>query len=64
MSLSLYPVKIEIYDVQEHVAIVEMFDETSANVTISTVVNVNSWPEILWAIHEALKSMRQQGDQP
>lgn len=62
MSHSIHPVKIEIYDGAEPVAVVEAFDEAAANVTISTVVNASTWPDVSNSILEALQSMKLEGD--
>ena len=51
------PVKFEIYDNQELVATVTMFDEGASEVVIKSCHNHDSWQEVSRAIYLALKTM-------
>lgn len=59
IRIKSYPVKIEAYDVdtKDPVFNVDAFDESAANVIISTVVNVSMWDVISSEIRKALVAL-------
>lgn len=71
MTPKAYPVKIEIYDHDEHgrstgdvLALVTMQDEVMACVDIKTGVNAAEWSALADVIGKALRAMELQGDKP
>lgn len=58
MTIELYPIKVEGYDDQEPVFLLEALDDSAATVRIDTCVNAKNWPELSAAILTALKMMR------
>jgi hypothetical protein len=60
MTLKMVPVEFECYetDMEELVFKVKAFDQSSANVEIETVVNVESWDEMAPLIRAALVAMK------
>lgn len=51
------PVKFEIHDGGELLAVVDMSDEGGSNVEIKTVVAPSNWPELSSVIQGALEQM-------
>jgi len=58
MTLKSYPVKFEIYELDEPMAKVEAQDEDAAKVEITGWVNEKTWPELAEAIRLALIEMK------
>jgi len=58
MTLKSYPVKFEIYELDETMAKVEAKDEASAKVEITGWVNEKIWPELAEAIRLVLVEMK------
>lgn len=57
MALESWPCKFEIMDGEEHVATVTAFDEHASSIEIKTVLDVQTWGQLYWAVHKALKQM-------
>jgi len=51
------PVKFEIYDGEEWLATLDMFDEGGSHIEIKTVVAPANWPELSSVIQDALELM-------
>lgn len=60
--MEIYPVKIEIYDDDLPAAKVETFDNCDAHIEVTMLVTAASWKELSEKIHEALISMKLEGD--
>jgi len=58
MTMKSYPVKFEIYELDEPMAKVEAQDEDAAKVEITGWVNAKTWPELADAIRLALIEMK------
>jgi citrate lyase gamma subunit len=55
--MTVFPVKFEAYKDGEPVFKVEAFDESTASVSIDSLVNVELWEEIAQKVRECLVSM-------
>jgi len=51
------PVKYEIYDGTELLAVIDMFDEGGSHIEIKTIQNHNSWVELSAVIRRSLEAM-------
>jgi len=51
------PVKYEIYEDKELLAVIDMFDEGASSVEIKTIHNHTSWAELSSVIQDALETM-------
>jgi len=51
------PVKYEIYEGTELLAVIDMFDEGGSQIEIKNIVNHESWPELSSVIQDALETM-------
>lgn len=60
--MEIYPVKLEIYDEDMQAAKIETFDCCAAHIEVTMLVNAASWKELSEKIHEALISMKLEGD--
>jgi len=53
------PVKYEIYDGTELLAVIDMFDEGGSHIEIKTVCNHSSWTGLSTVIYNALRNMHE-----
>jgi len=53
------PVKYEIYDGTELLAVIDMFDEGGSTIEIKAIQNNTSWPELSSVIQDALETMHE-----
>ena len=60
--MEIYPVKLEIFDEDVEAAKVETFDNRHAHIEVTMTVNAASWKELAEKIHDALISMKLEGD--
>jgi len=51
------PVKYEIYEDKELLAVIDMFDEGGSQIVIKNIINHESWPELSSVIQDALLTM-------
>jgi len=51
------PVKYEIYDGTELLAVIDMFDEGGSHIEIKAIQNHTSWGELSSVIQDALETM-------
>lgn len=57
MTITVQPTHFEIYDGEELLAKVEMFDEGASHVDIKTVVSPSNWHDLSVAITQALEKL-------
>jgi hypothetical protein len=57
MKIDMYPVQIEARDGYQLIYTLKCFDECCAELSIGTVVCVESWPDIAQSIQSALELM-------
>jgi len=53
------PVKYEIYEDKELLAVIDMFDEGGSTIEIRAMQNHNSWTELSAVIYNALRNMHE-----
>lgn len=58
MKIDTYPVRYEAYDDDFGLFTLQAFDETSAELKVTAMVNADNWPQISDAILTCLKNMR------
>lgn len=57
MTIKIYPTVFEAYDAEDGIFTVKAFDEATAEVHITSVVNVALWDEISAKVRECLVQM-------
>jgi hypothetical protein len=57
MTIEIFAVAIEAYEGTDLVYKIKTFDECAAEITISTAVNPDNWPQVSDAIMKSLRMM-------